>query len=103
MADRCLEGNWDGRSYFNAPVTKVIWAFCRGRVRLAGATLSPQSADSLGLKAARIGAIVGQGLVRGADGTGGVPDFFVGALLLLGFAVIWPVLLLAARQPFTAG
>ena len=84
-----------GWSYFyNAPVIKVMAGFLPWTILLAGASLilSTLTGFVLGLESgSRKGTRWDNGLFTGLMLAGGVPDFFVGTLLLLGFAVIWPL------------
>ncbi len=80
--------------FFNAPVVKVMVGFLPWTILLAGASLLLSSVGGfvLGLESgSRKGSRWDKGLFVGLMLIGGVPDFFVGALLLLGFAVIWPL------------
>jgi len=80
--------------FFNAPVVKVMAGFLPWTILLAGASLllSTVGGFVLGLESgSRKGSPWDKGLFAGLMLIGGVPDFFVGALLLLGFAVIWPL------------
>lgn len=75
--------------------TKVMAGFLPWTGLLAGATFlfSTIGGFILGLESgAHRGDCWDRGLFAGLMVLGGVPDFFVGTLLLLGFAVIWPVL-----------
>lgn len=90
-----LRGELGWSYYFNAPVTKVMAGFLPWTVLLAGSTFlfSTIGGFILGLESgAHRGDCWDRGLFAGLMVLGGVPDFFVGTLLLLGFAVIWPVL-----------
>ena len=80
--------------FFNAPVVKVMTGFLPWTILLAGASLLLSSIGGflLGLESgSRKGSLWDKGLFSGLMLLGGVPDFFVGALMLLGFAVIWPL------------
>ena len=89
-----LRGELGWSYYFNAPVTKVMAGFLPWTVLLAGTTFlfSTIGGFVLGLESgAHRGDRWDRGLFAGLMLLGGVPDFFVGALMLLGFAVIWPL------------
>jgi len=75
-------------------------------VLLAGATFlfSTLGGFVLGLESgAQRGSRWDRGLFAGLMVLGGMPDFFVGTLLLLGFAVIWPVLPLGGATTVYGG
>ena len=80
--------------FFNAPVVKVMAGFLPWTILLAGASLLLSNVGGfvLGLESgSRKGSLWDKGFFAGMMLIGGVPDFFVGALLLLGFAVLWPL------------
>ena len=80
--------------FFNAPVVKVMAGFLPWTIILAGASLllSTVGGFVLGLESgSRKGSRWDKGLFAGLMLLGGVPDFFVGALLLLALAVVWPL------------
>ena len=80
--------------FFQAPVVKVMAGFLPWTILLAGASLllSTVGGFVLGLESgSRKGSPWDRGFFSGLMLLGGVPDFFIGALLLLGFAVLWPL------------
>lgn len=80
--------------FFNVPVVRVMMGFLPWTLLLAGASLliSTVSGFVLGLESgSRQGGLWDKGLFAGLMLLGGVPDFFVGVLLLLGLAVTWPL------------
>ena len=89
-----LRGDLGWSYYFNSPVTKVMAGFLPWTILLAGASLLLSTGGGVvrGLESgARKGSVWDRGLFAGLMLIGGVPDFFLGALLLLGFAVVWPL------------
>ena len=105
-AGSLLKGELGWSYFFNAPVTKVMAGFLPWTVLLAGATFlfSTLGGFVLGLESgAHRGSRWDRGLFAGLMVLGGMPDFFVGTLLLLGFAVIWPVLPLGGATTVYGG
>ena len=105
-AGSLLNGELGWSYFFNAPVTKVMAGFLPWTVLLAGATFlfSTVGGFVLGLESgAHRGSRWDRGLFAGLMVLGGMPDFFVGTLLLLGFAVIWPVLPLGGATTVYGG
>ncbi|HWR28297.1 MAG TPA: ABC transporter permease [Negativicutes bacterium] len=89
-----LRGDLGWSYFFNTPVMRVMTGFLPWTLLLAGASLliSTVSGFVLGLESgSRKGSRWDKGVFAGLMLLGGVPDFFVGTLLLLGFAVIWPL------------
>lgn len=80
--------------YFSAPVTEVMAGFLPWSLLLAGFTLvlSTIGGFVLGLESgSRRGSLWDSGLFAAMMLLGGIPDFVVGTLLLLGLAVVWPL------------
>ena len=92
--------------FFNAPVVKVMAGFLPWTALLAGTALllSALGGFVLGLESgSRKGSTWDSGFFAGMMLLGGMPDFFVGALLLLGFAVSWPLFPLGGAITAYAG
>lgn len=80
--------------YFNAPVLRIIGEFLPWSALLAGTALvlSNTVGFILGVESGgRRGSRLDKGLFAVLMLLGGMPDFLVGAFLLLLFAVIWPL------------
>ena len=89
-----LRGDLGWSFYFNAPVLRVIGQFLPWSALLAGTALilSNTAGFVLGVESGgRPQGRLDQGLFTALMLLGGMPDFLIGAFLLLAFAVIWPL------------
>ncbi len=89
-----LRGDLGWSYFFQAPVLSVIGAFLPWSLLLSGSALvlSTLAGFIAGVESgARRGSRFDNFSFTGLMALGGIPDFFIGALLLLAFAVHWPL------------